>query len=115
MTLHIASREVDGVTVLALNGRVVLGEESSTLREKVKDLLAAGKKKIVLNMDKLDYIDSSGVGMLVAVFHTAKSRGASLVLCQLGSHFQEMLQITKLLTVFDTYRTEADALRSLAK
>jgi len=115
MALLIASREVDGVTILALDGRIVLGEESSALRQKVKDDLAAGKKKIILNVDKVDYIDSAGVGMLVAANHTAKSRGASLALCNLGSHFEGMLQITKLLTVFETYKTEADAVRSLSK
>ena len=115
MTLQIANREVGDVAVLGLDGRIVLGEESSALRAKVKDLLARGNKKIVLNVDKVGYIDSAGLGMLVAVYHTAKSRGASMVLCHLGSHFEGMLQITRLLTIFDTYKTEADAVHSLAE
>ena len=115
MTLQIANRQVGDVTVMALDGRIVLGEESSALRAKVKDLLARGNNKIVLNVDKVGYIDSAGLGMLVAVYHTAKSHGASVVLCHLGSHFEDMLQITRLLTIFDTYKTEADAVRSFAK
>jgi anti-sigma B factor antagonist len=115
VALKITNHEVDGVAVVALDGRVVLGEESSALRESVKGLLAGGKKKILLNVDRVSYIDSSGLGTLVAVYHTAKSQGASLALCHLGSKFEGMLQITKLLTVFDTYKTEADAVRSLSK
>jgi anti-sigma B factor antagonist len=114
LALFIESREVDGVAVLALSGRIVLGKESSVLREKVNGLLAGGNKKIILNVDRVGYIDSSGLGILVAMYHAAKSHGASLALCHLGSHFEGVLQITKLLTVFDTYKTEADAVRGLA-
>jgi anti-sigma B factor antagonist len=114
LTLQIANREVDGMAVLALGGRIVLGEESSALREKVNGLLAGGSKRIILNVDRVGYIDSAGLGMLVAMYHAAKSHGASLALCHLGSHFEGVLQITKLLTVFDTYKTEADALLGLA-
>jgi len=115
VALQITNCEVDGVAVVALDGRIVLGEESSALREKVKGLLAGGNKKIVLNVDKVNYIDSAGVGTLVAVYQAAKSRGASLALCHLRPHFEGMLKITKLLTIFDTYKTEADAVHSLAK
>jgi anti-anti-sigma factor len=114
LALQIATREVNGVAVLALGGRIVLGEESSALRENVNGLLVGGNKKIILNVDRVGYIDSAGLGMLVAMYHAAKSHGASLALCHLGSHFQGVLQMTKLLTVFDTYKTEADAVRSLA-
>src|SRR5437762_3460488 len=103
------NREVDGVAVVALDGRIVLGEESNALREKVKSLLAEGKKKIVLNMDNVTFIDSAGLGTLVASHHTVKTQGASLRLCHLSSKFQEVLQITKLLTVFDVYKTEVEA------
>ena len=105
---------MNGMAVLALSGRIVLGEESSALREKVNGLLASGNKKIILNVDRVGYIDSSGLGILVAMYHAAKSHGASLALCHLGSHFEGVMQITKLLTVFDTYKTEADAVRGLA-
>ena len=115
MALKMTNREVDGVSVVALDGRIVLGEESNALREKVKGLIAAGKKKIVLNMDNITFIDSAGLGTLVAAHHSAKSQGAGLRLCHLGSKFQEVLQITKLLTVFDVYNTEAEAVASFSK
>ena len=115
MPLKITNREVDGVTVLALDGRIVLGEETSTLREKVKSLLGEGKKNIVLNLNNVTLIDSSGLGALVAAYSSAKSGGASLRLSNLGTRFNELLQITKLYTVFEVSETEADALRALAK
>jgi anti-sigma B factor antagonist len=115
MALKMTNREVDGVGVVALDGRIVLGEESNALREKVKSLIAAGKKKIVLNMNNVTFIDIAGLGTLVAAHHSAKTQGASLKLCHLGSKFQEVLQITKLLTVFDVYNTEAEAVGSFSK
>ena len=115
MALKMTSREVDGVTVVGLDGRIVLGEESNALREKIKSMVAEGKKKIVLNMDGVTFIDSAGLGTLVAAHHSAKSQGAALKLAHLGSKFQEVLQITKLLTVFDVYNTEAEAVGSFAK
>src|SRR5947209_5483011 len=105
MALKIHNVEVDGVTVLGLDGRIVLGEESNALREQVKALLAGGKTKIVLNMDRVTYIDSSGLGALVSAHHSATTQGASLKLSNLGSKFQEILQVTRLLTVFDVYPT----------
>ena len=115
MPLKITNREVDGVTVLALDGRIVLGEESGALREKIKGLLGEGKKKMVLNVDKVTMIDSSGLGALVAAYSSAKSQGASLRLCNLGSKFNELMQITKLLTVFEVSKSEADAVRGFSK
>ena len=115
MALKITQREVDGVDVLALEGRIVLGEESNALRESVKSLLAKGQKKIVLNMTNVTYIDSAGLGTLVASHHSAKAQGAGLRLSNLGAKFQEVLQVTKLLTVFDVYDSEAAAVRSFSK
>jgi anti-sigma B factor antagonist len=115
VALKITTREVDGVTVVALDGRIVLGEESNALREKVKSLVAEGKKKIVLNMDNVTFIDSAGLGTLVASHHSAKGQGAALKLCHLGTKFQEVLQITKLMTIFDVYNTEAEAVASFGK
>jgi anti-sigma B factor antagonist len=115
MALKITNREVEGVSVVTLDGRIVLGEESNALREKLKSLIAEGKKQIVLNMDNIKYIDSSGLGILVAVHCSAKTQGASLRLCHLGSKFQEVLQITKLLTVFEVRDTEAAAVASFSK
>jgi len=115
VALKMTNREVDGVSVVALDGRIVLGEESNALREKVKGLITSGKQKIVLNMDNVTFIDSAGLGTLVAAHHSAKSQGAGLRLCHLGSKFQEVLQITKLMTVFDVYNTEAEAVASFSK
>ncbi|MGB2628880.1 MAG: STAS domain-containing protein [Candidatus Acidiferrum sp.] len=115
MALKMTSREVDGVTVIAMDGRIVLGEESNALREKVKALVAEGKKKVVMNMDNVTFIDSAGLGTLVAAHHSAKGQGASLRLCHLGTKFQEVLQITKLMTIFEVYNTEAEAVASFAK
>jgi len=115
VALKMTNREVDGVSVVALDGRIVLGEESNALREKVKSLIAEAKKKIVLNMANVTFIDSAGLGTLVAAHHSAKSQGAALKLAHLGAKFQEVLQITKLLTVFDVYNSEAEAVSSFAK
>jgi anti-sigma B factor antagonist len=110
-----AERDVNGITVLDIEGRIVLGEESNSFREKVKGLLASGKKKIVLNLAQVTYIDSAGLGTLVATFHSARSQGAVLKLANLGAKFKEVLQVTKLMTVFDTYESEAAAIQSFDK
>src|SRR5271168_2911929 len=108
-------RDVNGVDVLDIEGRIVFGEVSNSFREKVKSLLAAGKKKIVLNLAQVTYIDSAGLGTLVASFHSARTQGATLKLVNLGAKFKEVLQVTKLMTVFDTYETEAAAIASFPK
>jgi anti-sigma B factor antagonist len=115
VALKVTNHEVDGAFVLALDGRIVLGDESQALRIELKSLIAEGKKKIVLNVDNIKYIDSAGLGILVAAHICAKAQGASLKLSNLGSKFQEVLQITKLLTVFDVYNTEAAAIASFSK
>jgi anti-sigma B factor antagonist len=112
MNVRMTNSEVDGVTVVALDGQIVLGEESNSLREKLKSLIAEGKKKIVLNLANIKYIDSAGVGTLVAAHISAKTQGASVRICHLGRKFHEVLQITKLLTVFDVYDTEVAAVSS---
>ena len=112
MTVKMTNSEVDGVSVVTLDGRIVLGEESTSFREKLKSMIAEGKKKIVLNMANIKYIDSAGLGTLVAAHLSAKNQGASVRLSNLGDKFHEVLQITKLLTVFDVYDTEAAAVSS---
>jgi anti-sigma B factor antagonist len=112
MSVKVTIQEVDGVSVVGLNGRIVLGEESVAMREAVKSLMAAGKKKVVLNMSNVTYIDSAGLGMLVAAYISANHQGASIRLCALGSKFHEVLQITRLLTVFDVYDTQVAAIGS---
>jgi anti-sigma B factor antagonist len=109
VALKITTGEVHGIAVVWLEGRIVLGEETSALREKVKSLLAKGNKKVVLNMRNVTLIDSSGLGALVAAYSAAKSDGASLRLCNLGSKFNELLQITRLVTIFDISGTEEEA------
>jgi anti-sigma B factor antagonist len=112
MSMQMTSREVDGVFVITLDGRIILGEESHSLREKLKSVIAEGHKKIVLNMADIKYIDSSGLGALVAAHYSAKTQSASMRLCNLGEKFHEVLQITKLLTVFDVFDSEAAAVNS---
>lgn len=114
MALKITNNETNGTSVVTLDGRIVLGEESKSLRENLKSLVAGGKKQIVLNMDNITYIDSTGLGTLVASQVSAKNQGASLKLCNLGRRFQELLQLTKLVTVFDVCNTEAAAVASFS-
>jgi anti-sigma B factor antagonist len=112
MSVIMTNSEVDGVAVVELDGRIILGEESNSLREKLKSMVAAGKKKIVLNMADITYIDSAGLGALVAAHVSAKTQGASVRLCNLGKKFHDVMQVTRLLTVFDVYDTQAAAVSS---
>jgi anti-sigma B factor antagonist len=115
MALNVTSGEVNGVAVLWLDGRIVLGEETGVLREKVKGLLGEGKKKLVLNLKKVTFIDSSGLGALVAAHSSAKSSGARLRLCNLGSGTNELLRLTRLVTIFEVSDSESDAVSSFSK
>ena len=112
MALQMREHDVNGVSVVEIDGRIVLGEESNSFRERIKQLLAAGKKKIALNLANVTYIDSAGLGTLVATFHSARSQGATLKLANLGTKFKEVLQVTKLMTVFDVYDNETAAIQS---
>jgi anti-anti-sigma factor len=107
------NRDVNGVTVLALDGRIVFGEETNALRETLKDLLAEGKKKLVLNMDHVPYLDSSGIGTLIGGYSSAKSQGGSLCLCCVGPRCTEVLGL--LPGVIGIFDTEANAVRSLSR
>ena len=112
MALTIASREVDGVAVLDLGGRITLGEGSVQLREAVRGLIGKGKKKILLNMGDVNYIDSSGLGELVSAYTTAKNQQAEVKLLKLTKKVHDLLQLTKLYTVFDIKDDEASAIAS---
>jgi len=112
MALNIVEKEVDGVTVLSLAGRVTLGEGSSLLRTKIKEALSQGKTRLVLDLAEVGYIDSAGLGTLVAGFTSAQNQGANLKLANLTKRFDEQLHITKLVTVFDVYDTVEDAIKS---
>jgi anti-anti-sigma factor len=113
VALNITTREVDGVTVMALDGRIVFGEETHSLREKVKSLLAAGKKKLVLNMEKVSYVDSTGLGTLVGIRSSVKSANAALRLSSVESRWTQLMQMTQLWPLFDVSPSEAEAVRAL--
>jgi anti-sigma B factor antagonist len=115
VALRMTDREVKDITVVDIEGRIVLGEESNAFRERVKGLLANNHKKIVLNMANVTYIDSAGLGTLVATFHSARSQGGTLKLANLGAKFKEVLQVTKLMTVFEVFDSEALAIQSFGK
>lgn len=115
MALTITDNHVQGVSILALEGRVVFGEEAATLREKVKSMIDAGSKNLVLNVSNVTFIDSAGLGALVSAHHTTATSGGSLRLCNVGLKFQEMLKMTKMYTVFQVSDTEADAIQSFSK
>lgn len=112
MSMKFKTRQVDGVTVLDLSGRITLGEGSVTLRDAVRDVLAKGSKSILLNLGGVDYIDSSGLGELVSAYTTVKNAGGTLKLLQLTKKVKDLLQITKLYTVFDVEDDEATAIAS---
>ena len=112
MALTIASREVDGVTVLDLSGRITLGEGSVQLRDAVRKLIGKGQKNILLNLGDVNYIDSSGLGELVSAFTTAKNQAAEVKLLNLTKKVHDLLQLTKLYTVFDIKDDEASAIAS---
>jgi len=115
VALKMTDREVDGASVVALDGRIVMGAEGSALREKLHNLISGGKKKIVLNMTRIEYVDSSGLGILVSAHLSAKNHGASLKLSNLGRKFLEVLELTRLATVFEVCNTEASAVASFSK
>jgi len=112
MSMKFKTRQVDGVTVLDLSGRITLGEGSVTLRDAVRDVVAKGSKNILLNLGGVDYIDSSGLGELVRAYTSVKNAGGTLKLLQLTKKVKDLLQITKLYTVFDVEDDEATAIAS---
>src|ERR1700731_2577080 len=105
--MKLSTRQVDGVTIVDCSGRIPLGQDSVTLRDTVRDLLSKGNKKIVLNLAEVNYIDSSGIGELVSAFTTTKNQGGELKLLHLTKKVHDLLQITKLSTVFDLKDDEA--------
>ncbi len=115
MTMKASNRQVGGVTVVDLSGRITLGEGSVVLRDTVRDLVAKDQKKILLNLGDVTYIDSSGIGELVSAFTTVRNQGGDLKLLKLTKKVHDLLQITKLYTVFDVKDDEAAAIQSFAK
>src|SRR3954465_5460871 len=110
-----STRQVDGITVVDLSGRITLGEGSVVLRDTVRDLLAKGDRKMLLNLGEVTYIDSSGIGELVSAFTTVRNQGGELKLLNLTKKVHDLLQITKLYTVFDVKDDEAAAISSFKK
>ena len=114
MSMKISNRQVDGVSIVDCSGRITLGEGSVTLRDTVRELLSKGRKKILLNLGEVNYIDSSGIGELVSAFTTVRNQGGELKLLNLTKKVHDLLQITKLYTVFDVKDDEAAAVKSYA-
>jgi anti-sigma B factor antagonist len=112
MALHIDAKEMGGVTVLTLSGRVTLGDESNQLRTKIKELLAQGDKRLVLDLAGVSYIDSAGLGTLVAAYTSARNERGDIRLASVTKKFDELLNITKLVTIFSVHDSIADALKS---
>jgi anti-sigma B factor antagonist len=115
VSMKASTRQVDGVTIVDLSGRITLGEGSVVLRDTVKDLLGKGQKKILLNLGDVSYIDSSGIGELVSAFTSVRNQGGELKLLHLTKKVHDLLQITKLYTVFDVKDDEAAAIASFNK
>lgn len=113
MQLKLGVRVVDGVSIVDCRGRLLFGEEASALRDTVKNLLAE-TKKVIINLADCTYIDSGGLGTLVGLYSSAQNAGGMVKLAKLQQRVVDLLQVTKLLTVFDVYDTEEDAVRSFA-
>jgi anti-sigma B factor antagonist len=114
VSLSTGIREVDGVTIIDLSGRITLGEASGKLRDTIREVLSKGQKKVLLNLGDVSYIDSSGLGELVSSYTTASNQGAKVKLLNVQKKVQDLLQITKLYTVFESYVSEADGVLSFS-
>lgn len=112
MELKLTKRTVDGILAIGCGGRIVFGDESSLLRDDVKKAIQDGQKRIVLNLREINYIDSGGLGTLVALHTTAHNAGGTIKLANLTKRVGDLLQVTKLLTVFEVYDSEYDALEA---
>src|ERR687893_1055697 len=112
--MQIEERIVDGITILDLKGKMTLGEGDELLKDKINSLVLQGRKKLILNLEGVPYIDSAGLGEIVRTYTTVSRQGGSLKLLNLTKRIQDLLAITKLLTVFETFDTEPDAIKSFA-
>jgi anti-sigma B factor antagonist len=115
VTMKANNRQVDGVAVVDMSGRITLGEGSVVLRDTIRDLIGKGQKKILLNLGNVTYIDSSGIGELVSAFTAVRREGGELKLLNLTKKVHDLLQITKLYTVFDIKDDEASAIKAFSK
>jgi len=112
MALEIQQREREGIVILDLAGRITVGEEASRLRDSLRELIAAGKTRVILNLERVDYIDSTGLGALVMGYTSVRKAGGALKLVNLSRRNIELLVFTKLETVFEIFDNELDALNS---
>lgn len=112
MACKVTVRQVGDVTVLDLGGRITLGDGSGTVRETVRDLIGKGQKQILLNLADVSYIDSAGLGELVGAYATMTNQGGQIKLLNAQGKVRDVLQVTKLYTVFESFTDEATALRS---
>jgi anti-sigma B factor antagonist len=112
--MEIVERTVSDVSVLDLKGKMTLGEGDELLKDKINSLLSDGKKKLVLNLEGVPYIDSAGLGEIVRTFTTVSRQGGKLKLLNLTKRIEDLLSITKLLTVFETFDSEPDAVKSFS-
>ncbi len=115
MSLKINIRETGTVTILDLSGRLVLGESLALLRDTIRDLLESDQKQLVLNLDEVSRIDSSGLGQLVGSYATVNSRGGQIKLLNMQGQLQDVMHATKLYSIFEIYTSEGAALRSFKK
>jgi len=114
LSVKLTTRQVGDVTVIDAAGRITLGEGASTFRDTIRDLASKGNKKLLLNLGDVSYIDSSGIGELVSGFTTVTNHGGVLRLLGLNKRVKDLLQITKLYTVFEVFDDEAAAVRSFS-
>jgi anti-sigma B factor antagonist len=114
VSVKLSTRQVGGITVIDASGRITLGEGASAFRDLIRDLAAKGDKKILLNLSDVTYIDSSGIGEMVSGYTTVTNHGGVLKLLGLNKRVKDLLQITKLYTVFEVHEDEASAVRSFA-
>ena len=112
MELKLTKKTVDGILCISCSGRIVFGDESSMLREEVKKAIAEGQKRIVLNLGDVNYVDSGGLGTLVALDASARNGGSTIRLANLTKRIGELMQVTKLLTVFEVHNSEYEALEA---
>ena len=112
MPLEITQREANGICILALRGRLVLGEECSGFRMTLDNLLSSGIKRIVINLENANYIDTVGLGALIETHRTTKAKGGRLTLCNLGPDSRQALEFARLVKIFETFPTEAAAVQS---
>lgn len=112
MSVKLTTHQNGGVTIIDIDGKLTLGEGTSTLRTKVRELVAGGSKQIVLNMENVDYIDSSGLGELIGAHTTVTTAGGEMRLLHLAKRVHDLLKITKLYTVFEVFEDEASAVAS---